>query len=166
MEIFIFILCYLVAVGTSMLMGYLIGKNSQRKATRKIGLKAVCTIITEAKNKEDLDERLKKVSEIASALINLKLIGILDVTEFVSEHILFKAKDFEHQAYNKKRAEEMMKDREAMMTKMGVCGTSGDIIHTKKKGVTRKVARDSKGHFVKKPTKSQSRRIAVMRKTK
>lgn len=155
MTILFHIFNFLLVVGLAYLW-WSVGKSKGielgKKQVKERGLGKICAIISNTKNHQELEKALEIVSQISSALINLKLISVWEVADFTTAHIVNQVKTFQD---DKCRAE--MPSRKLVE----------DIIHTKKKGITRKVVRDKKGHFVKKPhSKSEGRRLSIMKKSK
>lgn len=175
MNTIFFILIALVAILITSYIAYQVGKSDTQEELLEIGKKEICRIFSKAESFADLQNSTEQVSSVGSALLSLGLIKAPELIQFTTSHIEDAVIRFQ-EAKSKASAEAVLKKQKAFEEEIEnfkknptePAELNRDIIRTKKKGVTRKVVRDSKGHFVKKAphSKSEGRRLSAMKKHK
>lgn len=145
MEQFIIVAVVLLVAWLVYTLGQDSGAKRQRECSREFGKKAIKSLIKKSRNEEELQLSLEQVGSIGSALINLRLMCVMEVAEYTTSLIAEKIVEF-----SEKKSVPCADTCAKVPTPAGVVE---DIIHTKKKGQTRRVSRTTSGRFTAKPVR-------------
>jgi len=162
------LVCFALAIALSFHLYYVLGKKSKLLELKANAKRSLGLIFVGVETQEDMDKALDKAGMFASAFKQAGILCFHESTDIVFNKIIaFQIKQSAEatckKLFGKKcELEKAISDHNAKKPDF-----MRDIIRTKKKGVTRKVVRDKKGHFVKKPhSKSVGRRLSIMKKSK
>lgn len=148
MEQFLIVFWVVVAIGAIWFV-YTLGQESgaekQRECSREFGKKALKSLIKKSRNEEELQLSLEQAGSIGSALINLRLMGIMEVAEYSTSLIAEKIVEFSEK--------KSVPCADTCVKEPTPAGMVEDIIHTKKKGQTRQVSRTTSGRFTSEPVR-------------
>lgn len=157
MNIIFFILIAIVAIIIASYIAYKVGQCDKQEELLEIGKREICRIFSTAKTFQDLQNSTEQVSSVGSALMSLGLIKPFELIQFTTSHIEEAVLRFQVEK-SKASADAVLEKKVALDEEIenfnknptACAELNQDIIRTKKKGTTRKVLRDKKGHFAKK----------------